>query len=99
MTNLEKDVMRWEGSFDNILKYGCQMIGELKYRDDAAAFYVKHREEINELLFEPTFDGLWDKGDPLSKHNQMLLAWAGVEQTVRNLRNRNLKVVRLPIDI
>lgn len=84
-----------------VLEHGCVsgIVGELVYYSDTVAYYKKHQEAINELLYE-TMDecGIynleelfsrspqWDKEDPLALdcYNQNILAWFGFEETMRN---------------
>jgi len=83
-----------------VLNFGCQtgIVPELVYYTDTTAFYRKHKEEINDLLYKTmfsigTYDPVnlfgenWDKEDPLCKDdfNQNLLAWFGFEETLRQL--------------
>lgn len=86
--------------FTDVLYHGCQSgtVGFLIYYNQTTAFYVKHKEEINTLLYEimestglysPTelFGDKWDKEDPLAieDYNQNLLAWFGFEETLRKI--------------
>ena len=82
-----------------LAEHGCQsgIVGGLIYYADTAAFYKKHRGEINEMLKEAMdgtglnigelFGDKWDKEDPLAleNSNQNLLAWFGFEETAREL--------------
>lgn len=84
--------------FLDVLKYGCQSgaVGHLVYYNQTTAYYQKHKNEINELLYDTMnecgiyslselFDG-WDEEDPLviDCYNQNLLAWFGFEETMHN---------------
>lgn len=86
--------------FTDVLYHGCQSgtVGFLIYYNQTTAFYFKHKEEINTLLYEimestglysPTelFGDKWDKEDPLAieDYNQNLLAWFGFEETLRKI--------------
>ena len=86
--------------FTDVLYYGCQsgVVSELIYYRDTVAFYNKHKEEINSLLYElmnntglhslsDLFGNKWDKEDPLANDeiNQNLLAWFGFEEALRNV--------------
>lgn len=86
--------------FTDVLNYGCQsgVVGSLIYYSDTNAFYEKHKEEINELLYnlmnecgiyspKDLFRDKWDEQDPLCTDcsNKNLLAWFGFEETLRNI--------------
>lgn len=86
--------------FTDVLYNGCQSgtVGFLIYYNQTTAFYNKHKDEINELLYEimestgiysPTelFGKKWEKEDPLAieDYNQNLLAWFGFEETLRKI--------------
>ena len=86
--------------FTDVLYHGCQSgtVGFLIYYNQTTAFYNKHKDEINELLYEimestgiysPTelFGKKWEKEDPLAieDYNQNLLAWFGFEETLRKI--------------
>ena len=76
-----------ESRLEDILEHGCVSgtVGSLVYYNDTMAFYEKHKEDINELLYESLEDtGLsiqelfgnnFDKEDPLciERMNQNLL--------------------------
>ena len=112
-TKLEKAVAKWwadkledgvdpEGIMEDLLQYGCQsgMVSELIYYTDTTAFYKRHKEEINGLLYkmiesigegpDGLFGDKWNQEDPsaLQALNQNLLAWFGFEETARNLTTR-----------
>lgn len=87
----------------NVLNYGCQSgwVGHLVYYSQTTAYYKKHQEEINELLYDTMddcgiynpselFGDKWDKKDPLAlyRYNQNLLAWFGFEETMRNIASK-----------
>ena len=86
--------------FGDVLNYGCQsgIVGSLIYYSDTVAFYKRHKEAINELLYEEMsnsgiyspailFGNKWDKEDMLciEAYNQNLLAWFGFEETLRKI--------------
>ena len=86
--------------FTDVLYHGCQSgtVGFLIYYNQTTAFYNKHKDEINELLYEimestgiysPTelFGKKWEKEDPLAieDYNKNLLAWFGFEETLRKI--------------
>ena len=85
--------------FTDVLHHGCQsgVVGFLIYYSDTVPFYNKHKEEINELLYEvleetglsisELFGDKWDEEDPLALHvsNANLLAWFGFEEELRLL--------------
>lgn len=84
---------------NEILYYGCESgcVGNLVYYHDTLAFYEKHKDEINSLLYERLQDigeydlskafRNWEKEDPLAIdiHNQNLLAWFGFEECLFRL--------------
>ena len=84
-----------------IVEHGCVsgIVGELIYYKDTLAFYEKHKEEINKLLYEVLEDigeynlkaifKDFDEQDPLciEAHNQNLLSWFGFEETVCRIYN------------
>ena len=86
--------------FTDVLRYGCQsgIVGSLIYYSDTVAFYKRHRNSINNLLYKEMsacglysplelFGDKWDKEDMLciDTQNQNLLAWFGFEETLRNI--------------
>ena len=86
--------------FTDVLNYGCQsgVVGSLIYYSDTVAFYNRHKEKINNLLYvemsacgiyspSDLFGDKWDKEDMLciDTFNQNLLAWFGFEETLRNI--------------
>ena len=86
--------------FTDVLNYGCQsgIVSSLIYYSDTVAFYKRHKEAINELLYEEMsnsgiyspaalFGNKWDKEYMLciEAYNQNLLAWFGFEETLRKI--------------
>lgn len=86
--------------FTDVLNYGCQsgVVGSLIYYADTVLFYNKHKETINDLLYNTMqscgiyspvdlFGDKWDKEDMLAIdiYNQNLLAWFGFEETLRRI--------------
>lgn len=86
--------------FEDLMRMGCisGMIGELIYYHDTVKFYKKHKEDINNLLYEllgscgfncpeELFGDKWDIEDPLciEQTNQNLLAWFAFEETARTI--------------
>ncbi len=86
--------------FRDVLEHGCQsgVVSELIYYSDTVKFYIRYREEINELLkdlmdgtgiysMKDLFGKNWDDEDPLiiEDYNRNLLAWFGFEETLRNI--------------
>ena len=84
----------------DLLEHGCQsgMVGHLIYYNQTTAYYEKHKDEINKLLYETMdecgiyapsqlFGDKWDEEDPLAIDvlNQNLLAWFGFEETMRKV--------------
>ncbi|WP_053958407.1 DUF7222 domain-containing protein [Sulfobacillus thermosulfidooxidans] len=80
---------------DEVLQRGCEsgIIAELVADDDAAGFYRRNRNAIgmvvsNHLGSNPAifFGDQWDRDDPTASnpHNQKLLVWFAVEQTIRD---------------
>lgn len=85
--------------FTDVIEHGCQsgFVGYLVYYSQTTAYYEKHKEEINNLLYnamdkcgiyDPSelFGDKWDREDPLAIDvtNQNLLAWFGFEETMRS---------------
>lgn len=92
--------------FEDVLNHGCEsgIVGSLIYYNDTTAFYEKHKESINNLLYEilsemgtsnllDLFGDKWDTSDPLAiqTENQNLLAWFGFEETLRNIYCNDLE--------
>ncbi len=86
--------------FRDVLEHGCVsgIVSELIWYSDTVKFYIRYREEINELLkdlmdgtgiysMKDLFGKHWDDEDPLiiENHNRNLLAWFGFEETLRNV--------------
>ncbi len=86
--------------FRDVLEHGCVsgIVSELIWYSDTVKFYIRYREEINELLkdlmdgtgiysMKDLFGKNWDDEDPLiiENHNRNLLAWFGFEETLRNV--------------
>ena len=85
-----------------VLEHGCSSgtVDELCYYSDTTAYYAKHKEEINKLLYETMNEcGIynlkdmlryWDEEDPLALdfRNQNTLAWFGFEETMRKLASQ-----------
>lgn len=86
--------------FKDVLYHGCQsgVVSELIWYSDTVKFYMKYRDEINELLkdtmygtglnsMKDLFGKNWDDEDPLAieDYNRNLLAWFGFEETLRNI--------------
>ena len=105
-TPLEKDARRWlnsqgegydngaEGAYKDLEYGGCSsgMVGHLTYTKDCVTFFMRHRVEINAMLYEAMenagangpadlFGEKWDRQDPLALDdpNRNLLAWFGFE--------------------
>lgn len=84
---------------EEILEHGCisGCVSSLIYYHDTTKFYEKHKNEINERVYQLFADYgsydpsamfmKWDKQDPLclEPHNQCILAWFGFEETLRDL--------------
>lgn len=82
-----------------VLEHGCGsgIVSDLIYYHDTLAFYEKHKEEINSLLYERLREvgeydlskafRSWEEEDPLAieVHNQNLLAWFGFEECLFRL--------------
>ena len=91
------------GYMEDLTQGGCQsgMVSELIYYADTVAFYKKHKDDINTLLYnllsdtgyknpEDLFGDKWEKDDPLALEdmNRNLLAWFAFEETARILADR-----------
>ena len=89
-----------EGWLNDLMEHGCQcgMVSGLVYYDDTAAFYNRHKDDINTLLSETlestgfksahdVFGNKLQESDPLflGTHNQNLMAWFAFEETARKL--------------
>lgn len=91
--------------FEDVLNYGCEsgIVGSLIYYSDTTAFYEKHKESINNLLYDMLYNGdfnfkdlfgdKWETSDPLAiqTKNQNLLAWFGFEETLRSIYCNDLE--------
>jgi len=106
LTPLEQEVYNWltedddpRGSYNDLQQGGCQscVVGGMIYYTDTVAFYKRHQQEIDALLYElcqntgsnprQLFGDKWDDEDPLARdvYNQNLLAWFGFEETAYRL--------------
>lgn len=92
-----------KNSILEILEHGCVggAVSELIYYSDTTAYYAKHKDQINSLLYETMAecgiydlkelfghgDVRWDKEDPLALdyYNQNILAWFAFEETTRKI--------------
>ena len=84
---------------EDLSMHGCQsgMVSDLIYYNDTVEFYNKHKEEINNLLYnmleytglsiKELFGNKWDDKDPsvIETTNKNLLAWFAFEETTRNI--------------
>lgn len=106
LTPLEQEVYDWlvedddpHGNYQDLQTGGCSsgVVGEMIYYTDTVAFYKRHRQEIDALLYElcrdtgsnpwDLFKDKWDDEDPFARdiYNQNLLAWFGFEETAYRL--------------
>jgi len=88
-----------QGYIEDILQHGLQsgIVGSMIYYSDTLAFYIAHKNEINDLLTDlidgtglpihELFGDKFDQNDPLALDpvNQNLLAWFGYEETARHV--------------
>lgn len=106
LTPLEQEVYDWltedddpHGNYHDLQQGGCQsgVVGDLIYYTDTVAFYKRHQQEIDTMLYElcqdsgstpwQLFGDKWDDKDPLARdvYNQNILAWFGFEETAYRL--------------
>lgn len=92
---LEKEVLRDLLNEDNpeqylndLLQHGAVsgMVSGLIYYTDTKKFYIKHMEEIDEILA----DIEEEIGDPLKKTSPIYnwMAWLGYEETARKIQEK-----------
>lgn len=89
---------------EEVMEYGLVSgtIGSMIYYSQTLAFYKRHKEEINKMLYELCSDieeydlskifnnkVKWDEEDPLALEttNQNTLAWFGFEQIIYDIYN------------
>lgn len=115
LTSLELNVAEWvnccavdyptsgvHGVLED-LSHGCSsgIVSHLIYTRDCVAFYQKHQQEIDALLYQALRDcdlspsqlferSNWDDHDPMARedNNQNILAWFGFETTASALADR-----------
>ena len=106
LTPLEQEVYDWLtedddplGNYQDLQQGGCQsgVVGGLIYYTDTVAFYKRHQQEIDAMLYElcqdtgsnprQLFGDKWDDEDLFARdvYNQNLLAWFGFEETACRL--------------
>lgn len=106
LTPLEQEVYDWltedddpHDAYKDLQQGGCQsgVVSGLIYYTDTVAFYKRHQQEIDAMLYGlcqdtgsnpwELFGDKWDDEDPFARdvYNQNLLSWFGFEETAYRL--------------
>jgi len=105
--SIKEEVMNWlegydeedrEAALSDLMTHGCinGLVSDLVYHVDTLAFFQKHKDEINKLVYEfgeelglSVVEGIpgWDKEDPLclNTNNQNLMSWFAFEEVARKV--------------